>query len=68
MIPTYQQIMLPLLKHLSDGKEHSFSETVEALSKHFKLAEEEERELLPSGTQPIFRNRTGWPEHKTYYT
>lgn len=60
MIPTYEEIMLPFLKHLADGQEHALSETVEALSKHFGLTDKELRELLPSGRQPVFRNRVGW--------
>ncbi len=60
MIPKYEEIMLPLLKYLSDGKEHSLDETVEALAEHFRLSDEELRELLPSGRQPVFRNRVGW--------
>ena len=60
MIPTYEEIMLPMLKHLSDGKQHSLSETHDALAKHFKLTDNQLRELLPSGRQPVFRNRIGW--------
>jgi len=60
MIPKYEEIMLPLLKSLSDEKEHSLSETHDALAKEFKLTDDELRELLPSGQQPIFRNRLGW--------
>ena len=60
MIPTYEEIMLPMLKHLADGKEHSLSETHDALAHHFKLTNKELRELLPSGRQPVFRNRVGW--------
>jgi restriction system protein len=60
MIPKYEEIMLPFLKYISDGKEHSLSETHDALAKEFKLTDEELRELLPSGQQPIFRNRLGW--------
>lgn len=60
MIPKYEEIMLPLLELISDGKEHSLSKTVEGLSAHFQLTEKEIRELLPSGSQPIFRNRVGW--------
>ena len=60
MIPSYEKIMLPLLKMLSDGKEHSLQEADDFLSDQFKLTEEEKRELLPSGQQPIFRNRLGW--------
>lgn len=60
MIPKYEKIMLPFLEHLVDRKEHSLSETVDALAKQFELTDEEIREFLPSGTQPIFRNRVGW--------
>jgi len=60
MIPKYEEIMLPFLKYLSDEKEHSLSETHDVLAKEFKLTDDELRELLPSGQQPIFRNRLGW--------
>ena len=60
MIPKYEEIMLPFLRYLSDVKEHSLSETHDALAKEFKLTDDELRELLPSGQQPIFRNRLGW--------
>jgi restriction system protein len=39
-IPDYQTIMLPLLKFLGDGKEHSVSEAVEYISEIFNLSEE----------------------------
>ena len=60
MIPKSEEIMLPFLEYLADGEEHSLSETHDALAKHFKLTDEELKELLPSGQQPIFRNRLGW--------
>ncbi|MCG8552461.1 MAG: winged helix-turn-helix domain-containing protein [Desulfobacterales bacterium] len=60
MIPKYEEIMLPFLKFLSDGNEHSLSEAHDALAKQFQLTDTELRELLPSGRQPIFRNRVGW--------
>ena len=60
MIPTYEEVMLPFLKHLSDGQEHSLSETHDTLAEHFNLTDEELRELLPSGQPAIFRNRVGW--------
>lgn len=60
MIPTYEEIMLPMLKYISDGEEHSLSEVHDSLAEHFEVDEEEIRELLPSGQQPIFRNRVGW--------
>ncbi len=60
MIPKYEEIMLPFQKFLSDGNEHSLSECHDALAKQFQLTDIELRELLPSGRQPIFRNRVGW--------
>ena len=60
MIPKYEEIMLPFLKYIADGKEHGLSETHDALAEQFKLTDEERRELLPSGLQPVFRNRVGW--------
>jgi len=60
MIPKYETIMLPLLKYLSDNKEHSLSETHDALAGKFNLSEQDLKELLPSGQQTIFRNRLGW--------
>lgn len=63
-IPDYQSLMLPFLQIASDGKEHLFQESVEALSKEYSLTPEQRSTLLPSGTQPIFDNRVGWA--KTY--
>lgn len=52
--------MLPFLRHLADGSEHSLRDTEEALAKHFELTPGERAELLPSGQQGIFKNRIGW--------
>ena len=60
MLPDYQSIMLPLLKKISDGKTYKFRDLIDILSKYFELTEEEQKELLPSGQQPIFDNRVGW--------
>ena len=59
-IPDYQTCMLPFLRLLEDGNEHSLRVTKEALAEHFKLTSAERAELLPSGQQGIFRNRVGW--------
>ena len=59
-IPDYQALMLPLLKFLSDKEEHKIREAVKKLSDEFNLSEEERKELLPSGQQPIIDNRIGW--------
>lgn len=59
-IPDFQTLMLPFLKYLSDGKEHSLKDTIESLANEFNLSEEERNQLLPSGNQQIFNNRVGW--------
>lgn len=59
-IPDYQTIMLPLLQHLADQKEHVFKEVVIAVGKQFQLTENELREMLPSGQSLVFANRVGW--------
>lgn len=63
-IPDYQTLMLPLLRCFADGKEHSVQDVVNTLAREFSLTEEELRELLPSGKQPVFYSRAGWA--KTY--
>jgi len=59
-IPDYQALLLPVLRFLEDGEEHSLRETIDGLSGSLRLSEEEKRELLPSGRQPVFDNRVGW--------
>jgi restriction system protein len=59
-IPDFQTIMLPLMRHLQDGREHATGETLDALAKHFQLTDEERRVLLPSGLQELFTNRVAW--------
>ena len=59
-IPDYQTCMLPLLKFAKDEKEHSLREAVDQLAPKFNLTDEEIREMLPSGQQPLFLNRLGW--------
>ncbi len=52
--------MRPLLEHLADGAVKSNHETIDVLSKHFLLTDEELAELLPSGQQSVFTNRVAW--------
>ena len=59
-IPDYQTCMLPFLRLLGDGQEHSLRDAEEALAANFNLTETERAELLPSGQQGIFKNRIGW--------
>ena len=59
-IPAYQEIMLPLLVEISDGKEHLLRDVISSLADRFELSEEERKELQPSGSQRLFDNRTHW--------
>jgi len=59
-IPDYQEVMLPVLECLADGKEHSLADVREAISDRFALTEEERNELIPSGKQRVIANRVGW--------
>ncbi len=59
-VPSFQDIMLPLMKILADKQEHNHSDVIEALAQHFHLDEKDRKELLPSGKQPRFDNRVGW--------
>ena len=59
-VPSYETIMLPLLELLGDNKEHSLSDALEQVYKRFRLTEKEKKQLLPSGTEPVIRNRVRW--------
>lgn len=59
-IPDFQKCMLPLLRYLADGAEHTLRDSEESLAELFRLTSAERAELLPSGQQGIFKNRIGW--------
>jgi len=59
-IPDYQTIMLPLLKFISDKKEHHVRDMIDYLAGEFQLSDEERRRLLPSGNDVIFDNKVKW--------
>ena len=59
-IPDYQSLMLPLLRFVADGNDHTTREAVEILASEFQLSPAERTELLASGQQAIFNNRVAW--------
>jgi restriction system protein len=59
-VPTFQQMMLPLLRFLEDGGEHNHTEAAEALRIALAVSETDLAELLPSGKQTKFMNRLYW--------
>jgi restriction system protein len=63
-VPDYQTLMLPILRVAEDGREHTISEVSEIVATSFRLTEEEQMEMLPSGKQRKLVNRVAWA--KTY--
>ncbi len=59
-VPDFQSFMLPVLKIAGDGQDHYLSDVIELLALHFRLTEQEKKELLPSGRQSRLDNRVGW--------
>jgi restriction system protein len=59
-IPTYQQVMLPLLQYAADKQEHAVSETYDYVASVFNVSTQDRSELLPSGYEAIFDNRVRW--------
>lgn len=59
MIPDYQTIMLPLLRLVSDRKEHKYEDLMEKLAVEFKMTHEERMEFLATH-QGILDYRFRW--------
>jgi restriction system protein len=52
-IPDYQRLMAPVLRHLSDGAEHSARELADALATELGLTDSDVAKLLPSGKMTV---------------
>ena len=64
-LPTYDQLMLPLMKLLSEQKQGmKLSDAARVLSERSGLSSEELSLRLSSGTKTVFYDRVGWA--KTY--
>ena len=59
-IPKFDELFNEVLEFLSDKKEYKTRDVKEEISKTLDLTEEERYELLPSGSEPIIKNRIGW--------
>ena len=59
-IPTYDRLMLPLLKYLNDGSIRSIRDCEAWLAEQVGVTERERQELLPSGRQSVWVSRVGW--------
>jgi len=65
-VPTYDDLMLPLLQYAGDGEIHHVRDASEEIAKHLRLTEEQINELLPSGKKTKYYDRIHWA--KTYLT
>lgn len=60
-VPTYDQFIEPLMRYLARHPDGVVArEAHEAVAQALGLSELEKGELVPSGTQPIYKNRAGW--------
>lgn len=59
-IPKYDEMYREFLEALSDGGSHKISEIRDTLAIVFNVSDDERKELLPSGKQPLFNNRVNW--------
>jgi restriction system protein len=60
-VPTYDRFIEPILRILTANPDGLPAREVhEAAASALAVSEEDRLELLPSGTQPIYKNRAGW--------
>jgi restriction system protein len=60
-IPTYDKFIEPVLRHLALNPQGARTRDVyEAAASALGISEQEKLELLPSGAQPVYKNRAGW--------
>lgn len=60
-VPRYPRFIDPLLRVLAEAPDGlSAAAAHEAVASRLGLSEADKAELLPSGQQPVFKNRNGW--------
>jgi restriction system protein len=59
-IPSYEEMMLPLLMFSGDKKVHTNYETLVHIIKKYQISDEESQILIPSGGETVVSNRAGW--------
>lgn len=64
-VPTYDQFIEPLLRHLAAQPEGvAIVDVYEALANGMKLTPEDRADMLPSGAQAVYKNRIGWAQDR----
>jgi restriction system protein len=60
-VPTYDRFIEPVLRYLALNPQGAAAREVhEAAALALGVSEADKQELLPSGSQPVYRNRAGW--------
>lgn len=60
-VPTYDQFIEPILRYLAARPDGALARDVhDAAADALALSDADRAELLPSGTQPVYKNRAGW--------
>ena len=60
-VPTYDPFIEPLMRYLARYPEGAVArEAHEAVAEALGLSEADKSERVPSGLQPIYKNRAGW--------
>lgn len=59
-VPGYQEFMLPLLRFVGDGSEHTLPEALSAVGHELMISEQDQEMMLPSGAQTRYKNRVSW--------
>lgn len=60
-VPTYDKFIEPVLRFLASSPNGASAREAHEMAAHFLgLSEMEKQEMLPSGTQFIYKNRAGW--------
>lgn len=60
-VPTYDQFIEPILRHLVAHPDGASARDVhEAAAASLGLTESDRQQLVPSGVQPVYKNRAGW--------
>lgn len=60
-VPTYDKFIEPILRYLAAKPGGALARDAhEAAAQALTVSEADRQELLPSGTQPIYKNRAGW--------
>lgn len=62
-VPTFEDLMLPVLSVLKDGVVHQPQEVSMLVATRLGIPADEQKELLPSGAMSRYRNRILWALH-----